>query len=156
MTPHWKSTLSPSALCCSCCEHICWIRTWDTWSSHEKNEIKTAPENLGHMFSRAVATRDCVLCRCLINACIEDHSSIPKGILNFFPFLQKSYLQLGFFLHPKIFQPTTQIMPICYVPLPGPFHLSATIFFLRLTVNLKPKPESSHLNAGNFKIWLKM
>lgn len=58
----------------------------------EKNEIKTVPENLGHMFSRTVAIQDCVSCRCLISVCINNHSSISKGIVNFFIFSSKNLI----------------------------------------------------------------
>lgn len=54
----------------------------------KKSEIKPAPEKLEHMFSRAVATRDCVLCRCLVSACADTHSSIPKDSLNFLLFFK--------------------------------------------------------------------
>ena len=58
----------------------------------EKNETKTVPENLGHMFSRTEAIQGCVSCRCLISTCINHHSSIPKGIVNFFLFSSKNLI----------------------------------------------------------------
>lgn len=103
MTPHWESALLPSVPASPVVNIFAGskIETHGLARKNEIKKIKNAPENLGHMFSRAVATWHYVHSRCLINACIENHSGIPNGTLNF---LQKSYLQLEFFLNPKFLQ----------------------------------------------------
>lgn len=40
LLPERESALSPSSLCFPCCEHIGWVRNWDTWSGYEKMKLR--------------------------------------------------------------------------------------------------------------------
>lgn len=115
-----------------------------------KSEVKTIPENLGHMFFRAGATKDCVHSRGLINVFTENHNSILKGILNF---LQKFYPQLGLFLNHKFFQaPRLCQFVMCLYPVQLLWYHT---FLFKIKTKFKTKTWD-HSNSGNFKIWLKM
>lgn len=84
--PHWVSTFTFCSLL-----PLLWIYWLDQKMRHMVwpwKKVKLSLLQKSCMFSRAVATRDCVLCRCLVSACADTHSSIPKDSLNFLLFFK--------------------------------------------------------------------